>query len=83
MALGIWIGEFYLISLLLASPETPELTQQKWIFSRFWSLEVQAEGVGQSWCFLKAGREKLFHAAPRPSGGFWQSGVSELEDTAL
>lgn len=43
MALGIWIGEFSLISLLLASPEIPELTQQKWIFSWFWSLEVQAQ----------------------------------------
>lgn len=43
MALGIWIGEFSLISLLLASPEIPELTQQKLIFSWFWSLEVQAQ----------------------------------------
>ena len=28
-------------------PYTEELKQQKWVFSRCWSLEVQDQGVGR------------------------------------
>lgn len=42
------------------------------LFSQFWRLEVQDEGVSRV-APSEAGRESLFLASLRASGSFWQS----------